>query len=192
MLVALLLALSPHATFTATCGAPLGPLQCVMDASATTTDPGVPIVKYAWDWGDTRKETHPDPIVRNTWAKAGTYTVILVVTDAAKHTSQKTLHVLVGTPPSPCPPPTHDTTVVVRTDTLVRRDTMYVGTSVCQNLVIGDPGGENNVYCNSQYLGRFLVNNTGGVDAYKYTGFSMPYLGTYATQALAILALQGP
>ena len=82
----------PVARFTWTCPT----LQCTLDASTSSDDAGV--VKYFWNWGNGRSETKLGPIVRNTWAVAGTYTVTLTVTDAGGLTNSVSHQVTVPSP----------------------------------------------------------------------------------------------
>jgi PKD repeat protein len=145
------------AMFSATCGAPLPANQCEFNATGSTTStPTAAIVRYKWDWGDGRTELKTVPITRNTWQKAGTYKVVLTVTDAGGRTSVKTQYVAVGatapgvvhdtvwlpSPPIhdtisvqlPAPPAVHDTTIITKivhdtvTITKVRVDTVYIVT----------------------------------------------------------------
>lgn len=71
----------PVAAFTVSC--PAGGLgrYCRFDASASSDATG--IAKYAWDWGDGRTETLTTPTRVVTYTRAGTYTVVLTVTDNA-------------------------------------------------------------------------------------------------------------
>jgi PKD repeat protein len=83
---------APVASFTATCPA----LQCTFDASGSTDDAG--IVKYTWNWGNGKSESHATPLAKNTFAAAGTYDVTLTVTDAGGLTGSITQAVPVPTP----------------------------------------------------------------------------------------------
>lgn len=92
----------PVARFTVACPT----LQCSFDASSSTDDAGV--VRYAWDWGNGRSESHSYPQSKNTFV-AGTYDVTLTVTDAAGLTGSVTKSVTVPTPASNQPPQAHFT-----------------------------------------------------------------------------------
>ncbi|HEU5219862.1 MAG TPA: PKD domain-containing protein [Gemmatimonadales bacterium] len=82
----------PVASFTYTCNTAIQH-QCVLDASGSTDDVG--IVLYAWNWGNGRSESHAWPVVKNTWAAAGTYSVTLTVSDGGGLTSAITHSVVV-------------------------------------------------------------------------------------------------
>ena len=88
----------PVARFIFTCPT----LQCTLDASSSSDDVG--IVKYAWTWGDGRGESRATPVVRNTWAVAGTYTVTLTVTDGGGLTNVSSQSVTVPTAAANQPP----------------------------------------------------------------------------------------
>jgi PKD repeat protein len=88
---------APAARFTFTCPT----LQCTLDGSTSTDDVG--IVRYAWNWGDGRSESHSSPTAKNTWA-SGTYQVTLTVTDGAGLTNSVTKSVQVPTPATNQPP----------------------------------------------------------------------------------------
>jgi PKD repeat protein len=66
--------LPPEASFTYSCT----DLACEFDGSGST-DPDGSVVSYAWDLGDGTSATGPSP--SHTYAAAGTYPVILTVTD---------------------------------------------------------------------------------------------------------------
>ncbi len=67
----------PVARFTVTCAG----LSCTADGSSSTDD--VRVVSYTWNWGNgSPSQTHGVPVMPNTYAAGGTYTVTLTVTDA--------------------------------------------------------------------------------------------------------------
>jgi PKD repeat protein len=83
----------PQANFTAVCSSSgLGVHQCLFDGSAST---GNGLVKFSWDWGNGRAESHTTPTSKNTFATAGTYNVTLTVTDGVGQTSSVTKAVVV-------------------------------------------------------------------------------------------------
>ncbi|MEP6622416.1 MAG: S8 family serine peptidase [bacterium] len=70
----------PVARFTWTCQGSV-PHQCTFDGSGST---GItPLVNYRWAWGDSRSESHPTSLAKNSWPSQGTFTVTLTVTDAS-------------------------------------------------------------------------------------------------------------
>jgi PKD repeat protein len=50
-----------------------------VNAAASTDDIG--IVSYMWDWGDTQTETVTVPTTTHVYTAAGTYNVVLTVSD---------------------------------------------------------------------------------------------------------------
>ena len=58
---------------------------------------------YAWDFGDSETSTDASP--SHTYASAGTYTVVLTITDGLTNTSTSSQSVTVADPPPPPPPP---------------------------------------------------------------------------------------
>jgi PKD repeat protein len=81
---------APTAAFTASCAS----LVCTFDASASTDDHG--IASYAWTFGD--GGTGSGVTASHAFASAGTYTVTLVVTDAAGQTGTVAKAVAVTAP----------------------------------------------------------------------------------------------
>jgi len=67
----------PVASFTVSCAV----RTCSVNASASTDDVGV--VSYTWTWGNGKGRTVFIPAVTVTYANAGTYTITLMVKDAA-------------------------------------------------------------------------------------------------------------
>ncbi len=82
---------APNAVFTATAS----PLQVALDASASTDD-GT-IASYAWDFGD--GTTGAGVTATKTYAAAGTYTVVLTVTDDGGLTGTSSQSIVVPAPP---------------------------------------------------------------------------------------------
>ncbi|MER5884035.1 S8 family serine peptidase [Streptomyces sp. NPDC001941] len=82
----------PVADFTAQCST--SALDCSFDGSASK-DPDGSISGYAWDFGD--GSTGKDAKTSHTYAKAGTYTVKLTVTDDAGNTGTTSKQVTAGT-----------------------------------------------------------------------------------------------
>jgi PKD repeat protein len=84
--------LPPVASFTYNCP----DLNCSFDASASS-DPDGTITTYAWDFGD--GGTANEVTANHTYASAGTYTVILTVTDNEDATDTDTQYVTPGASP---------------------------------------------------------------------------------------------
>ena len=82
----------PVANFTWTCSATV-PRQCTVNGSSSTDDHG--IVRYTWDWGNGRGESHVGSVATNTWATSGTFNVKLTVQDAGGLTNSITKAVTV-------------------------------------------------------------------------------------------------
>lgn len=90
LLLLLAAALGPKASFVATCQ----PLVCTMDATSSVG------TRFKWSFGDGTGATWDTArVVRHSYSAAGTYSVVLVVADAAKLRSQKKHKVVV--PPQP-------------------------------------------------------------------------------------------
>ncbi|EIC09471.1 PKD domain containing protein, partial [Microbacterium laevaniformans OR221] len=87
---------APTAAFTAT---PAG-LTTAFDGS-TSADSDGSIVSYAWDFGD--QSTGTGATASHTYAAAGTYQVVLTVTDDRGATGTKTSAVTVTAPVDPQP-----------------------------------------------------------------------------------------
>lgn len=85
-------------------------LRCTFDASASTGA----IKSYSWAFGDSTAKSS-GKLVTHTFARVGTYSVVLVVTDSTGHRSQLTKKITVGA-------------VIARVDTvrLTRVDTVRV------------------------------------------------------------------
>ncbi|HEV7990644.1 MAG TPA: PKD domain-containing protein [Gemmatimonadaceae bacterium] len=81
----------PVARFSSSCPT----TRCAFDGSTSSDDVG--IVKYTWDWGNGRSESHSGPTATNTFT-AGTYNVTLTVTDGGGLTGSITKSVVVPTP----------------------------------------------------------------------------------------------
>ncbi len=105
----------PVATYTYSCPT----LQCTMDATTSTDDVG--IVKYTWDWGNGKTESHTTPVSKNTWSTPGTYTVTLTVTDGGGLTNSTSKSIAIPTgsnqpPTAAISAPANNTTVVQGTN----------------------------------------------------------------------------
>lgn len=86
-----ILPLPPHAAFVSQV-APDGPLTFTFDASTSTgTD-----LSYQWDYGDGTTDSGQQ--VSHTYQSLGTYTVTLIVTDAANQTNTFSLHITASVP----------------------------------------------------------------------------------------------
>jgi len=88
---------APVARFTFACPT----RQCTFDGTSSSDDVGV--VRYAWNWGDGRSESHSGGTAKNTFV-AGTYNVTLTVTDGGGLTNSITKSVQVPTPAANQPP----------------------------------------------------------------------------------------
>ncbi|MEO8561459.1 MAG: S8 family serine peptidase [bacterium] len=86
----------PVARFSVSCPT----TQCTFDASGSTDDIG--IVRYDWNWGNGKAESHSAPTAKNTFA-TGTYDVTLIVTDGVGAKGSLTKTITVGSPPPPPP-----------------------------------------------------------------------------------------
>ncbi|GGY62584.1 S8 family serine peptidase [Streptomyces omiyaensis] len=86
----------PTASFTARCS--VSTPSCSFDGSASS-DPDGTVVSYAWDFGDGRTGEGAAPT--HTYAKGGTYTVKLTVTDDDGSTGSTTEQVTAGTAEPP-------------------------------------------------------------------------------------------
>lgn len=70
------------------------------DASESTDADGT-IATYAWAWGDGATETSSTASVAHSYATAGTYEIVLTVTDDAGATASDTQSIVVADPPTP-------------------------------------------------------------------------------------------
>ncbi|WP_375492331.1 PKD domain-containing protein [uncultured Jatrophihabitans sp.] len=86
---------APTASFTSSCTQ----LACSFDGSASKAVSGATIKSYAWNLGD--KATGTGAKLSHTYAAAGTYTVILTVTDSANRTGTATKAVTVAAAVAP-------------------------------------------------------------------------------------------
>lgn len=92
---------SPTAAFTST---PVG-LDVNVDGTGSTAVSPATISSYDWDWGDST--THgTGATATHKYATAGTYTVVLTVTDSASLTGTVSHSVTVTTPPTQAAPTT--------------------------------------------------------------------------------------
>ncbi len=109
----------PKAVFSSTVSA----LKVSVDASASTDADGT-IVDYSWDFGDGKSGS--GKITSNTYTAAGTYSVVLTVTDdkGSKNSTSKSVTVADDTPPPPPPPPGR-----LAADTFTRTATNSFGTA---------------------------------------------------------------
>ncbi|HET9083765.1 MAG TPA: PKD domain-containing protein [Candidatus Limnocylindrales bacterium] len=99
----------PVAAFTATPMSGNAPLDVTFDGSGSTA-PGATITDYSWSFGAS------GPVVTHTYSAAGSYTVVLTVTDSRGHTGSSNVTINVGATPTAPPPscPTIDFTWVDR------------------------------------------------------------------------------
>jgi serine protease len=85
---------APVANFTFTCGG----LTCSFDASSSTDDRG--IASYRWTFGD--GQSGSGATISHTYGSGGTFTVQLIVTDAANQADSETRSVTVAAGGAPC------------------------------------------------------------------------------------------
>jgi len=90
-------AVPPRAAATATPDDGMAPLDVTVDASKSTGGGRTPIASYAFDFGDGSPPSgpQPDPVARHTYAAAGTYTVVVRVTDSAGQADKTSVQVTV-------------------------------------------------------------------------------------------------
>jgi len=88
---------APVARYTVSCPT----LQCTFDGSTSSDDVGV--VSYKWTWGDGRSESHVGATAKKTYAVAGTYSVMLTVTDGSGQVNSVTKSVQVPTTTNTAP-----------------------------------------------------------------------------------------
>ena len=91
---------APTAAFTASPMSGAAPLNVAFDASASSS-PGATVTGYVWSFG----ASESDPFTAHTFTAAGTYTVVLTVTDSRGQTATSTATITVtGSGPGPtCP-----------------------------------------------------------------------------------------
>jgi len=85
------------------------------DGSASTAAGGATIASYQWDFADNTMGSGAK--VSHAYSIAGTYTVILKVTDSKGLSSMAQVNVVVSAPPAPTPTPTPSVPVVLPTPT---------------------------------------------------------------------------
>ncbi len=86
---------APVASFTITPSSPRALQDAIADGSASTAAAGRTIVSYQWNFGDGTVKTTTVPISNHDWGAAGTYGVILTVTDDMGRTGVKVVSVTV-------------------------------------------------------------------------------------------------
>jgi len=99
----------PVAAFTANPMSGNAPLNVTFDASGSTA-PGATITDYSWSFGGS------GPLVTHTYSSAGSYTVVLTVTDSRGHTGSSNVTINVGATPTGTPPPSCPTIDFTWTD----------------------------------------------------------------------------
>ena len=99
----------PVAAFTATPTSGPAPLDVSFDASGSTS-PGATITAYDWSFGGSGVTT------THRFTTAGTYTVVLTVTDSRGQTGSSNATITVGSGPTAPPPPTCPTIDFTWTD----------------------------------------------------------------------------
>ncbi|WP_216214000.1 M4 family metallopeptidase [Amycolatopsis aidingensis] len=90
----------PAASFSVDCSE--SEPSCSFDGSGSS-DPDGSVVSYAWDFGDGQSGSGVSP--SHTYGEAGTYSVVLTVTDDEGNTGRATREVTAGGPPQSGEPP---------------------------------------------------------------------------------------
>ena len=89
---------APIAVVTASPTDPLPNAVVAFNGSASTAPTGRSIVEYLWDLGDGTAPFVAGPAVAHQYPVAGTYTVVLRVTDSAGRTAVATVVITVAVP----------------------------------------------------------------------------------------------
>jgi PKD repeat protein len=90
---------APSASFTVLPTPPRANQALVFNASASAAAQGRHIVNYRWDFGDGTIRNSSDPLMNHAYAQAGTYVVILTVTDDIGRTGVNTTQLTVQSGP---------------------------------------------------------------------------------------------
>jgi PKD repeat protein len=90
---------APTAAFTATPMSGNAPLDVTFNANGSTSPGGATITDYSWSFGGS------GAVVTHTYGAAGTYTVVLTVTDSRGQTASSNATITVGATPTGTPPP---------------------------------------------------------------------------------------
>ena len=81
---------APNANFTVLPSSPTSGVSAVLNGSSSTVGTGATITQYDWDFGDgTPPASGSSAAVNHTWATAGSYAVILTVTDSLGRTDNQ-------------------------------------------------------------------------------------------------------
>ena len=86
---------APDANFSSLPSTPTHGVSAVLDGSASKVGTGATITQYDWDFGDGTAASSSSAAVNHTWATAGSYAVILTVTDSLGRTDSQLLVVTV-------------------------------------------------------------------------------------------------
>lgn len=92
--------LPPLPEFTSTPASPIVGSTVSFDASPTTTrEPNTTVILYEWRFGDGQTSAGSTPYATHVYANAGTFPVVLTVTDTLGQKNSITHNVVVGQPP---------------------------------------------------------------------------------------------
>jgi PKD domain-containing protein/Big-like domain-containing protein len=86
---------APNANFSVLPASPTAGVSAVLNGSLSTVGAGATITQYDWDFGDGTASSGASAAVNHTWATAGSYAVILTVTDSLGRTDNQLLVVTV-------------------------------------------------------------------------------------------------
>ena len=86
---------APVARFNILPSSPMAGANAVLDGSNSSVGAGATISTYGWNFGDGGASSSSSPAVNHSWVAAGTYPVVLTVTDSLGRTDTQTLIVTV-------------------------------------------------------------------------------------------------
>ncbi len=89
----------PVSSFVYSPSMPLAGYALSFNGSASWPSTGATILSYAWDFGDGNVKSSPFASFTHTYSAAGTYVVLLNVTDSASQTAGSSMTIIVDKPP---------------------------------------------------------------------------------------------
>jgi len=89
----------PVSSFVYSPSTPLAGYAVSFNGSASWPSTGATILSYAWDFGDGNVKSSPFASFTHTYSAAGTYVVLLNVTDSASQTAGSSRTIIVNKPP---------------------------------------------------------------------------------------------
>src|SRR6266571_812562 len=89
----------PVSSFVYSPSTPLAGHALSFNGSASWPSTGATILSYAWDFGDGNVKSSPFASFTHTYSAAGTYVVLLNVTDSASQTAGSSMTIIVDKPP---------------------------------------------------------------------------------------------